>query len=102
MKKSDEQKALSDLLDEDIEVADVEVGENENLYVFTYVGVITIDNRLLIIYPKYLLSIDTPTEEMKIVLKVIAKYNSKEQIIRMYNETSDSSAFNLLAVILFY
>ncbi|WP_267414324.1 LlaJI family restriction endonuclease [Bacillus sp. GC_Bacil_1] len=101
VKKSDEQKALSDLLDEDIEVADVEVGENENLYVFTYVGVITIDNRLLIIYPKYLLSIDTPTEEMKIVLKVIAKYNSKEQIIRMYNETSDSSAFNLLAVILF-
>ena len=72
------------------------------IYTSSRMYVITIDNRLLIIYPKYLLSIDTPTEEMKIVLKVIAKYNSKEQIIRMYNETSDSSAFNLLAVILFY
>jgi hypothetical protein len=32
---------------------------------------------------------------------VLEKYNSKEQIIRMYNDTSDSSAFNMLAVMLF-
>lgn len=36
------QKDMSDLIDEDIEVADVEVGENEYLYVFTFVGVITV------------------------------------------------------------
>lgn len=35
------------------------------------------------------------------MLKVLEKYNSKEQIIRMYNDTSDSSAFNMLAVMLF-
>ena len=43
------------MLDEDIEIADVEVGENEYLYVFTFVGVITIEGRVLKCYPKYLL-----------------------------------------------
>ena len=33
-------KANTDLIDEDIEIADVEVGENEYLYVFTFVGVV--------------------------------------------------------------
>lgn len=41
------------------------------------------------------------TENGEEVLKVLEKYNSKEQIIRMYNDTSDSSAFNMLAVMLF-
>lgn len=95
------QKNLTDLVDDDIEVADVELGENEYLYVFTYVGVITMNSMVIKIYPKYLLSTSTPTIELKQVIKVLEKYNSKEQIIRMYNETSDSTAFNLLAVILF-
>lgn len=47
VKANDTQKDLTDLLDEDIEIADVEVGENEYLYVFTFVGVITIEGRVL-------------------------------------------------------
>lgn len=101
VKANDTQKDLSDLLDEDIEIADVEVGENEYLYVFTFVGVVTIEGRVLKCYPKYLLNTTTPKAELKQVLKVLEKYNSKEQIIRMYNDTSDSSAFNMLAVMLF-
>lgn len=101
VKNGELQKNLTDLVDDDIEVADVEVGENEYLYVFTYVGVITMNSMVIKIYPKYLLSTNTPTIELKQVIKVLEKYNSKEQIIRMYNETSDSTAFNLLAVILF-
>lgn len=95
------QQDLSDLVEADIEVADVEVGENEYLYVFTFVGVITIEGRVLKCYPKYLLDSSSPTQELKQVLKVLEKYNAKEQIIRMYNDTSDSSAFNMLAVMLF-
>lgn len=94
VKANDTQKDLTDLLDEDIEIADVEVGENEYLYVFTFVGVITIEGRVLKCYPKYLLDATTPKAELKQVLKVLEKYNSREQIIRMYNDTSDSSAFN--------
>lgn len=101
VKASDTQKDLSDLVDEDIEIADVEVGENEYLYVFTFVGVITIEGRVLKCYPKYLLETSSPQAELKQVLKVLEKYNSKEQIIRMFNDTSDSSAFNMLAVMLF-
>lgn len=101
VKANDVQKDLSDLVDEDIEIADVEVGENEYLYVLTFVGVITIEGRVLKCYPKYLLDTVKPRIELKQVLKVLEKYNSKEQIIRMYNDTSDSSAFNMLAVMLF-
>ena len=95
------QRDMSELIDEDIEVADVEVGENEYLYVFTFVGVIVVAGCALKCYPKYLLSKEEPKNELKQVLKVLEKYNSREQIIRMFNDSSESSAFNLLAVLLF-
>ncbi len=101
VKASEIQREMSDLVDEDIEVADVEIGANEYLYVFTFVGVIVVSGRVLKCYPKYLLSADTPADEMVQIIKVLEKYNSKEQIIRMFNESSESSSFNLLAVLLF-
>ena len=101
VKSTDQQKDMSDLADTDIEVADVEVGENEYLYVFTYVGVAIISGYVLKCYPKYLLTKQAPKAELCQVLKVLEKYNSKEQIIRMFNDTSESSSFNLLAVLLF-
>ena len=42
VKASDIQKNMADLLEEDIEMVDVEVGENEYFYVFTFVGVIVV------------------------------------------------------------
>ncbi len=65
------------------------------------ISVFFIESRALKCYQKYLLDATTPKAELKQVLKVLEKYNSKEQIIRMYNDTSDSSAFNMLAVMLF-
>lgn len=101
VKASDVQRNMSDLLDEDIEVADVEAGEAEYLYVFTFVGVIVVAGHVLKCYPKYLLNSDQPKNELRQVLKVLGKYNTKEQIVRMFNESSESNAFNLLAVLLF-
>lgn len=101
VKASDKQKNMDELLDEDIEISDVEVGENEYFYVFTFVGVIVVAGRVLKCYPKYLLSTKKPINELKQVIKVLEKYNSTEQIIRMFNDSSESSSFNLLAVILF-
>lgn len=95
------QRDLSELVDEDVEVAEVEVGENDYLYVFTFVGVIVIEGRTIKCFPKYLLNKEDPTDELKQVLKVLDKYNAKEQIVRMFNETSESSSFNLLAVLLY-
>ncbi len=86
VKASDVQKNLADLLEEDIEVVDVEVGENKYLYVFTFVGVIVVSGRVLKCYPKYLLSAKEPTDELRKVIKVLEKYNAKEQIVRMFND----------------
>ena len=101
VRASEPQRNMSELIEEDIEVADVEAGENEYMYVFTFVGVIIAAGRVLKCYPKYLLTTNEPKDELKQVLRVLEKYNSKEQIIRMFNDSSESSTFNLLAVLLF-
>lgn len=101
VKASDLQKDLSDLQEEDIEIADVEYGETDFYYVFTFVGVIVVAGRVLKCYPKYLLHNESPTFELQQVLKVLEKYNSKKQIINMFNESNESQTFNLLAVLLF-
>jgi DNA-binding Lrp family transcriptional regulator len=101
VKASDIQRNMADLLEEDIEVVEVEVGENEYLYVFTFVGVIVVAGRVLKCYPKYLLNTKGPTDELRKIIKVLEKYNAKEQIVRMFNDSNQSSLFNLLAVLLF-
>ena len=103
VENSNKQLEMSDLVDEDIEIADVTVGSDECLYVFTYVGIITLGNRIIKIYPKYLLSADdNPITEMKQVLKVLDKYShSQEQIINFFNGEDENRSFNILAVIIF-
>lgn len=101
VKASDLQRDLSELQEEDIEIADVEISENMYLYVFTFVGVIVVSGRALKCYPKYLLSKENPTAELQQIIKVLEKYNAKEQIVHMFNDSSESQSFNLLAVLLF-
>lgn len=101
VKAEEKQRDMSELVDEDIEVSDVEIGENEYLYVFTFVGIIVVSGIVLKCYPKYLLTATYPGRELTQVIKVLEKYNSKEQIIRMFNDSSESRSFNLLAVLLF-
>ena len=101
VKADKEQLDMSELNDEDIVVTDVEVGENDLYYVPIFVGVIVVAGRVLKCYPKYLLRSDEPKTELHQIIKVLERYNSKEQIIRMYNDSSEGSSFNLLAVLLF-
>ena len=101
VKAEEKQRDMSELVDEDIEVSDVEIGENGYLYVFTFVGIIVVSGIVLKCYPKYLLTVTHPEQELTQIIKVLEKYNSKEQIIRMFNDSSESRSFNLLAVLLF-
>lgn len=97
-----EQKELTDLVDDDIQVIDETAGNDDCLYVFTYVGVITIGNRVIKVYPKYILSDSEPAEQMKQVIKVLERYShSEEQIVNLYNGDGDNRSFNILAVILY-
>lgn len=97
-----EQKELTDLVDEDVQVVDETAGNDDCYYVFTYVGVITIGNRVIKIYPKYILSENEPLVRMKQVVKVLERYShSEEQIINLFNGDGDNRSFNILAVILY-
>ena len=100
VKASDVQKDMSNLIEEDIEVSDVELEGSIYYYVFTFVGIIAMDSYIIKSYPKYLTK-ENPTTELKKIIKVLEKYNSKEQIIRVYNEGEGNSAFNHLAVMLY-
>lgn len=101
VKNTKEQLDTSDLIEQDIEISDEDEAATDYLYVFTFVGIIIIEGRVLKCYPKYLFSNDNPTEELKQIIKVLQQYNSKEQIIHMYNEGGKTTTFNRLAVIVF-
>ena len=97
-----EQRELTDLVDEDIQVTDETAGNDDCYYVFTYVGVITIGDRVIMVYPKYILSENEPLERMKQIVKVLERYShSEEQIINLFNGDGDNRSFNILAVILY-
>lgn len=110
VKQTVEQKKLSDLVDTDIEIADVESNNSQYYYVPIFVGIIIINDFVLKIYPKYFLNdvkddnkdkteIDS---KFKTIVKVLEKYNkSKEQIVKIINDTEEKSFFNLLALELF-
>lgn len=95
------QKNLNDLTNEDVEIVDVDVVNEDFFYIFTFVGVLTVGNIVIKCFPKYLLTKKAPLEEMKQVLKVLNKYNSKEQIINLFNGDEEQRAFNLLSIILY-
>ena len=89
------------MLDTDVEITD-DVGESNGcFYVFTYVGVLTVGNRVIKCYPKYITQEEAPQAEMKQVIRVMRRYGSKEQIVNLNNGDGQSSSFNLLAVMLF-
>ena len=100
VKNDPKQKNLTELFEEDIEITDDTVSNEELLYVFTFVGVITFGNRVLKCYPKYITT-EAPYEEIKQVLKVLNKYSASEQMVKMFNGAENKGSFNLLSVILY-
>lgn len=73
-----QQKDLTELNEDDIEISPVVENDNQHYYVFDYVGLITIDSIVLKIYPKYIKNNKEPKSQLKQVLKVIEKFNKKE------------------------
>lgn len=101
VRATDAQKSMSELQEFDIEVTDAVSGEDDFLYVFTFVGIIAVAGRILKCCPKYLLYTPEPKEHLKQVIKVLEKYNSKKQIVRMFSDSNKTKSFNLLAVLWF-
>lgn len=102
VKKNNKQKDITDLVEEDIEISVSQKFNDDYYYIFKYVGITIVENMVLKIYPKYIDSTDEPIEELKQILSVLEKYNSKEQIIKIFNNSEDNNSFNYLALLLFF
>lgn len=101
VKASNMQLNMSDLVDGNIEITDIVYGDNNYYYVFPFVGVITVAGFVIKCYPKYINNSEKPVSELKQILKVIEKYNRKEQIIKIFNEDNKEQSFNILAVLIY-
>lgn len=91
---------LSDLNDLEI-IVDEDDSEIDHMYVFNFVGIIIINGFILKCYPKYIFKTDEPIEELKQIIKVLEKYNSSEQIIKMYVNNQNDNEFNRLAAMIY-
>lgn len=86
---------------QDENCSDVDLTVSNQLFVFNYVGVIAVDGYVFKCYPKYIKGNSEPLQELKQVLQVIKKYNSKAHIVSMSNGLDEQSPFNMLAIMLF-
>ena len=102
VKNTKEQQELSDLFEEDAELEELSTGGSELLYVFTYVGLVMIQNFVLKCYPKYINKEKELDIKLKEVIQVIEKADQKEQEILIYSEYDSSSSFNELALIMYF
>ena len=87
-----------DLSNQDIILTDVVENNPEIQYVFDFVGVVMVEGYVFKCYPKYISSTTKPIEQLKKVLKVIKKYNDKEQLVYLFNGENENKIFNRLAV----
>lgn len=97
---SDKEKDLSELISENLDEIEIEVENSEYNYVFKFVGVIAIRNYILKCYPKYIGG-DNPVEELKVIIKVLEKYNSNQQFIQTFSELETSISLNYLPLLMF-
>lgn len=88
----------SDLSDQDSVIGEIPDDTSDFSYVFSFVGVILLDDLVLFCYPKYIDNDEKPFEKLKTVIKVIEKYNQKEQLVHLYNGENESKQFNRLAI----
>lgn len=84
---------------------DEEINENSRvtttyLYVFKYVGIVTVNDLILKCYPKYVENSEKNII-LKQIIKVLDKYNSREQIIPLINDVEGTITHNILPMMIY-
>lgn len=92
------QKSMSELLDEDEVIADV---DPDHYYVFTFVGLVVVGELVLKCYPKYLTASTALPLRLAQVLHVLERYMREGQIVPIFNDSETGKHFNSLGVMLF-
>lgn len=94
---------FQEINNEDYSVAPVVKDDTESLYSFCFVGVLWVNGFVIKCYPKYHHEKEVNIENFKEVLSVIKKYNhEKDNVIHLQNDGLDGSAFNMLALMLYF
>ncbi len=103
VKKDDSKKDLSELMEQDVLVVDEEEKDDiKHYYVFKFVGIIIVEGIVLKCYPKYIQKNKEPFDELCQIIKVLRRFNSKEQVVNTYSTIgSEKSKFDRLAAIVF-
>ena len=89
------------LENEDIVLTETISDSTQVLYSFDFVGVILIDNFVFKVYPKYIETTERLLIKFKQILRVIEKYNNKNQIIYLHSGEDDDCVLNKLALELY-
>lgn len=101
---SKDEQDFSELSEVDEIIEDVDISSENFYYVFNYVGLILVEDRLLLCHPKYLFSYDDmdeenrPVETLKQILRVLQRYNAKEQAVYLYNGADSNLHFSRLSL----
>lgn len=110
--KSDKPE-YSELSDPDYVVEEPNPSSTKISYVFTFVGIILLDNVLIKCFPKYIepnfkksvfINEDeskTLTEKFKTILQVLQKYNQKKTDLSLYNGEQENKSFNKIPLALY-
>ena len=100
-RENDEQRDTSELMEETSEFMDVDTDGDQYYYAFSFVGVVIVSGFVFKVYPKYIKEADKE-KELRLVLKVLEKYNKGEEVIKLFSDTKESKFTNLLSVLLFF
>ncbi|MFC2039852.1 LlaJI family restriction endonuclease [Chloroflexota bacterium] len=92
---------FKELQDNDFVVSDVDIDSPSQLFVFDYVGVVTVGSCIFKIFPKYIKNQTDLLTQLQQVLKVIRRYNAKVQTISMTNGLDLQEPFNMLPIMMF-
>ncbi len=78
------------------------VNDDDAKYVFKYVGIVSLYNKVITVYPKYISDTSVLSDDMKQIIKVLEKYNSKYEEIKLYTESDDTPSLNRLPLMLYF
>ncbi|EFL93601.1 LlaJI family restriction endonuclease [Mobiluncus curtisii] len=101
VRQSSFQRDLSVLNEDDVVIAEITNADSGFYYLFKYVGLVSISEWVVIVYPKYFLKTGYSHVKMHQVMRVIEKYGSDGQPLRIFDPDSQTWSLNLVPVMLF-
>ena len=94
---------IPELSEDDYEIGD-NVSDDEIGYIFRFVGVVSLFDTVIKIFPKYISESDEDklSSALKQIIKVLIKYNSKYSELKLYTESDGNIGINKLPLMIYF